>query len=180
MKEQTISRSYAKAIYLLGKENNVDAAAELTKLTEVINAANELETLLFIDVFTPEEKTSVIKEVFSKLGTNNLVCNFVYFLINEKRMNLLPLVYKELIILDDHDKGFLRGVIEGRADSVDSEFEAKMVKYLEGKIGSKTKLSYQKNEDITAGFRVTVEDLQVDASINYQLDKLKTSILSSQ
>ena len=144
MKEQMISKSYAKVIYLLGKENNVDVAAEMTTLTEVINKSNELETLLFLDVFTPEEKANVINEVFSKLNTNKLVSNFILFLINEKRTNLMPLVYKELIVLDDHDKGFLRGVIEGRADSVDSEFEQKMVKYLGRKNWFKNKTYLRK------------------------------------
>ena len=39
------------------------------------------------------------------------------------------------------------------------------------------KVSYKKNENITAGFKVTVEDLQLDATVDNQLRHFKSSVL---
>ncbi len=179
MKESIVARAYAKSIYALGEEQNVDVTGELTKLTEVINENNDLETVMFLDVFTIEEKEAVIGDVLSKLGTATLVKNVISFLMQEQRIGLLPIIFKELVVIDDHKKGFIRGVIEGREDEASSEVADKIVAYLTEKIGVKPVLTYKKNENLTAGYRVTVEDLQLDATIDNQFNKLKSEILNS-
>lgn len=178
MKEQIISKSYAKALISLAKDANVSIADELTKLSETINKSNDLENLLFLDVFTGEEKTLIVNEVIAKLGLSSLVKNFISFLIDEKRLGLFPLIFKELVVIDDHNKGFLRGVIEGYDDQINPEVKTKLLDYLKPKLGNDVQLEYIKNSNITAGYRVTVEDLQLDASVDNQLSKLKDNILN--
>ena len=51
MKEQNTARIYAKSFLELGKDNNINIAEELTKFNEVINSSNDLENVLFLDVF---------------------------------------------------------------------------------------------------------------------------------
>jgi F-type H+-transporting ATPase subunit delta len=178
MKEQIVAKAYAQSLIDLAIEAKVDAAKELTDLSVVINSSNNLENLLFLDVFTVEEKEDVMKEILSKLNISPIVTNFVNFLINEKRIGIFPLIYKEVIVIDDHNKGFLRGVIEGSDSEVSAEFKTKMTTYLKDKLGINTELTYKKNDEITAGYRVTVEDLQLDASLDNQLTKFKDSVLS--
>ena len=88
MKEQNISKVYADSFLELGKENNIDIAEEMTKLTEVINTSNELENLLFLDVFTIEEKTLVFEDISKKIGLSNLLVSAVKYLIDQKRIGL--------------------------------------------------------------------------------------------
>ena len=57
--------------------------------------------------------------------------------------------------------------------------EKKITAYLKGKINKDCKLDYVKNGKITAGYRVTVEDLQLDASLDNQLNKFKETVLNS-
>ena len=178
MKEQIISKSYAKALIDLAKEANVSIADELTKLSETINQSNDLENLLFLDVFTGEEKQLIAGEIIGKLGLSSLVKNFVNFLIDEKRLGLFPLIFKEVVVIDDHNKGFLRGVIEGYDEQIAPDVKDKLLDYLKPKLGTEVELEYRKNSSITAGYRVTVEDLQLDASVDNQLSKLKDNILN--
>lgn len=179
MKEALVARAYAQSIYQLGEEQNIDVTAEMTKLTEVINEYNDLETVMFLDVFTIEEKQAVMKDVLAKLGLSSLVNNVISFLMEEKRLNILPLIFKEMVVLDDHKKGFMRGVIEGREDQMDKGFEEKIFSFLKEKLGTEPVLTYKKNEKVTAGYRVTVEDLQLDATLDNQLKQLKSEILNS-
>lgn len=179
MKEALVARAYAQSIYQLGEEQNVDVTSEMTKLTEVINENNDLETVMFLDVFTIEEKQAVMNDVLSKLGLSKLVNNVISFLMEEKRLNILPLIFKEMVVLDDHKKGFMRGVIEGREEQLDKAFEEKIHAFLTEKLGTKPVLKYVKNEKVTAGYRVTVEDLQLDATLDNQLKQLKSEILNS-
>jgi F-type H+-transporting ATPase subunit delta len=177
MKEQNIAKVYAQSFLELGSENGFDVADELTKLNEAINASNDLENVLFLDVFTAEEKLSVFKAIAEKLGTNKVLQVAINFLIEEKRIGLLPLVYKEIIVIDDHKKGFMRGVIEGSTDSISDEYKNKLTAVIKEKIGKDPVLEYKKSDEVTAGYKVTIEDLQLDASIDNQLYEFKKSIL---
>ncbi len=179
MREQIIAKAYAQSILELSKDQGTDVATEMTKFNEVINKNNDLENVFFLDVFTPEEKMAVASDIISKLNLSKLFNNFFMFLIQEKRLPIFPLIFKEVIVIDDHNKGFLRGTIEGSGSEVSADFKEKMKAYLEKKLGQKCDLDYKQNDKITAGYRVTVEDLQLDASLDNQLDKLKNSIINA-
>ena len=178
MKEQNISKSYAQSIVELSDELKLDLASELTTLTEAINSNNNLETLLFLEVFTNEEKWSVLDIIITKLGLSNTTKNFLHFLIQENRIGLLPMIYKDVVVIDDHKKGFLRGTIEGSEDKLSDEIKNKLKAYLHTKLGKEAVLTYSQNASMSAGYRVTVEDLQLDASLENQLDKFKESVLN--
>ena len=79
MKEQIIAKAYAQSIVELSDELKLDLAKELTVLNEAINKSNDLETLLFLDVFTAEEKLSVLDVVMSKLELSQITKNFLHF-----------------------------------------------------------------------------------------------------
>ena len=179
MKEQIIAKAYAQSLVELSEELKLDLAGELTKLNETINKSNDLETLLFLDVFTADEKRSVLDTVMDKLALSQITKNFIQFLIQEKRIGLMPLVFKNVIVIDDHKKGFLRGTIEGSEDSVPADVKEKLKTYLQQKLGKEAILEYVKNENVSAGYKVTVEDLQLDATLENQLEKFKESVLNS-
>ena len=178
MKELIVAKSYAQAIIKLGDEKGVDVADEFTRLNVVINESNALENLMFLDVFTVEEKNDVLSIVSEKLKLSPIVKNFVLFLLQEKRIHIFPLIFKEIIVLDDHKRGFLRGKIEGTDEKIADEVKVKIKNYIEKRTGQKTSLDYCQNENVTAGYKVTVEDLQLDASLDNQLNKFKETVLN--
>jgi len=178
VKLQSISKAYAKSIVELSDEQKVDIAKEFTDFNLLINENNDFETLLFSDVFSNEEKISVLEFIFGKTNSSSLFQNFIYFLLNEKRIGILPMIFKDVIVIDDDKRGFLRGTIEGSEAQVNVELMEKIKVYLTKKIGKNTELEYIQSEKITAGYRVTVEDLQLDASLDNQLEVFKESVLT--
>lgn len=180
MKEKNISKVYAQTFIELGKENNVDVAKELTSLTEVINASNDLENLLFLDVFTAEEKTDVFVKIADKISMSPILVSGIKYLIEEKRIGLLPLITKEVIVVDDEAKGFLRGTIEGSEDTISESDKEKLSARISKEYkDKKIILEYIKNDKITAGYKVTVGDLQLDATIDNQLRSFREAVLGN-
>ncbi|NOT79259.1 MAG: hypothetical protein HOP07_09705 [Bacteriovoracaceae bacterium] len=179
MKEQIIAKAYAQSIVELGVEMKLDLVSELTTLTEAINKNNDLETLLFLDVFTAEEKLNVLNEIMKRMNLSQITINFIQFLIQEQRIGLMPMIFKNVIVIDDHNKGFLRGTIEGAEETIPADVKEKLKDYLKQKLGREPILQYKKSENVSAGYRVTVEDLQLDASLENQLEKFKDSVLNS-
>ena len=178
MKEKVIARAYARSLIGLGDEMSVDIAKELTQVTEVINSSNDLENLLFLEVFTIEEKQSVLKAILEKMKVSALVKNFFAFLCQEKRLGIFPLIFKEVIVIDDHNRGFLKGVIEGAETEIDDKVQEKLTRYMEERLNKKVLLDYKQCPNVTAGYRLHVEDLQLDATINHQLEQFRHTALA--
>lgn len=178
MKESIIAKAYAQSIVDLTTETKTDLIGELTTLTELLNKNNDFETVLFMDSFTIEEKSSVVEAVCDRAKFSALTKNLLLFLLNEKRIGLFPMIFKNVIVIDDHNKGFLRGTIEGSEESIPEDVKNKLISYLKSKLGKEPKLEYAKSKTLTAGYRVTVEDLQLDATVDHQLDIFKESVLN--
>jgi F-type H+-transporting ATPase subunit delta len=178
MKQQAIAKVYAKSILELGDEKKIKIADEMIKLTELINKSNDLENVMFLEVFTQEEKKAIFSDVAKKLDLSQLSTEAIKYLIDEKRIGLLPLIIKEIVVIDDERRGFMRGTIEGNDAVIDDNFKKKIETFLKNKLGREPHLEYVQNNNITAGYKVTVEDLQLDASIDNQLEQFKQSILS--
>jgi F-type H+-transporting ATPase subunit delta len=179
MKDQNTAKVYAKALIEIAKEKNIKIAEEILTLTEVINSSNDLENILFLDVFTNDEKIAVIGDIAKAIKLSREVSESLNFLIQEKRINLLPLISKEIIVMDDEEKGFLNGMIQGSTDTISDEEKAKLVNEMKKFVGNKEmKFKYEKNEELTAGYRLTVNDMQLDATVDTQLEKFKNSVLS--
>jgi F-type H+-transporting ATPase subunit delta len=178
MKDKIIAKIYEKNLTELAKENNIDVAKELTSLQEVINASNDLENVLFLEVFAEEEKSDIFKVIAEKINLSKIITATIQYLISEKRINLFPLIYKEVMVADDYEKGFMRGTIEGNSDTIDEAYKEKLVNHLKASLDGKTAvLDYKKNDGITAGYKVTVGDFQLDATIDNQLQSFRDSVL---
>jgi F-type H+-transporting ATPase subunit delta len=178
MKESNIAKIYAKAFFQLGKDANIDIADDLTKFTEQINVSNDLENLLFLDLFTADEKLDVFKVIADKLGLSEILKSAIEYLILEKRIGLLPLIFKEIIVADDHEKGFLRGSIEGSADEISENEKNQLVALIQSKVNKELKLDYKKVNNVSAGYKITVEDYQLDATIDTQLENFKNIVIN--
>ncbi len=177
MKEQSVAKVYAKSILELGDEKGVKIADELIKLTEVINKSNDLENVLFLEVFSQEEKKNIFQDIAKTLKLSPITTETILFLIDEKRIGILPLIVKEVVVIDDERKGFIKGTIEGNGVEIDPVFKAKIEAFIKTKLKREPHLEYVQNQNVSAGYRVTVEDLQLDASLDNQLEKFKQSVL---
>jgi len=176
MKEQIIAQTYAQAIRSISKDEGFDAVEELVKFNSAINVSSDLEQILFLEAFSDEEKSGVLEDITNKLGVHKTIQNFMKYLISEKRINLINMIYKEVVILDDDEKGFLKGTIEGASENVDEPTKKKIIEHLEKKLNKKVNLSYIKNKKITAGYRVNAGDYLMDASLDNQFDEFKKTI----
>ena len=179
MNDSKVSRSYALALLEIGSENNIDVKTQLDSFWELIRTSNELESLLFMDVFTVDERVNVLKSIFEKLSVNELIKNFLMFLVENKRIGLLPSIYTFVTLEKDLSDGFITGVVEGNEEKPDSGVIEKLKAHLEKELKQIAKLEYKQNKNITAGYKITCGDLQLDATLENQFDRLRKNILAN-
>ncbi len=175
-----MARAYAQALVDLGEEKGFDIVSELTIMTEAINGSNDLENLLFLEVFTIEEKKSVLRALLKKMSLSPLAVSFFSFLCQEKRLGLFPLIFKEVIVIDDDRKGFMKGDVLGREAKIDSKEIKKLAEFVGQFLGKKVQLQYEPSDEVTAGYRVSVGDLLWDATVDHQLEEFKKTVLSKE
>ena len=133
-----------------------------------------------MDLFSVEEKKLVLEDIFKKMNWSSIFKHVLFFLVDEKRLGVFPSIFKEVTLIEDHEKGFFRGIIEGRDAKLDPSIATVLIKYLETSLGKKITPTYQQNSKIAAGFKVTVEDLQLDATVENQLEKFKQTIIGDR
>ena len=177
MKDIITARIYAHALLEMAEDQKIGLVEEIVALTKIINSSNQLENVLFLEVFTADEKKAVFQDIAKKASFSALLTTAINFLIEERRIGLLPLITKEVVVLDDERRGFLRGTIEGAEDVVDPQVLAKVKAFLKTKLGREPSLNYIQRPGISAGYRVTVDDLQLDASLDNQLEQFKKSVI---
>ena len=72
----------------------------------------------------------------------------------------------------------MRGVIEGSESSADPKLVEQVKAFLKTKLGREPQIDYLQNNNITAGYKITVDDLQLDASLENRLNQFKKSVIS--
>ncbi len=180
MKELLLAKIYAQALYDLAKAQHLDIEKEFTSFQEAISSSNDLENVLFLDVFSLEEKKMVLSDLFSHLKSPSLLVNFISFLLGEDRLKISLLIYKEMMVLDDNEKGLLRGTIWGAENKAPPAIVERYTKFLDKKLNSTVHLDYQSDSRILGGHRVLVDDLLLDATVNSQIEELKQYILGEE
>ena len=178
-KKSQIAKAYASAITQIAESYDFNLSAEIVKFSEIISTSNYLENLMSLDVFTAEERIIVLDEIFNREKFNEVFVNFIKFLVVEKRFDLFSMIYKEVIIREDFKMGVINGIVEGSDKEPNDLLISQMKEYLENKIGLKAKLEYRENNNISAGYKATVGDLQIDATLENQLKKFKEQILNN-
>ena len=146
MKEQTSAWPYARALFTLSQKLRFNALRDITVFMEALNQCDNLRNLLFLDIFTIEEKRAVFSDIAKKLSLNETVKKFIDFLLEQKRISLLPVVCKEISVLDGESRGVLKGVLEGNLASVPARDMKNMEKALKGHLNKVVELTYKQTK----------------------------------
>lgn len=176
MAELTVEKTYGKALY--------DVAAELDKVEVFLDEIQSIrdlfssEPVFFELIKTPVvsgfEKKKIMEEVFSSRISQE-VLNFLYVLIDKRRIGSFPGIVAQYRSFAEQSKGYTQGVIYSTADlSAEqlSGFEEKTGRLLSKKITLENRL----DASLLGGVKIMVEGKIIDASIRKRLMDLSGSM----
>lgn len=172
MKGIRAAKRYARAILDLAREQKAAEAInkDMLNVSEVIEENEELQTVLSSPVVKPEDKLKVLKEIFKNahattLGTFDL-------LIQNNRISLLKTVaqkYTELY----NELNNIRVATVTTAVPMESAMEKKILDKIKELTGETAIIKSKVDPGIIGGFILRIGDLQYNASVLSQLNKLK-------
>ncbi|MBT8379248.1 MAG: ATP synthase F1 subunit delta [Ignavibacteria bacterium] len=174
-----VSHRYATSLIETAIEKNKldKVSSDMILLLEALKDSKQLKLMLDNPVIRPELKEKILKEIFtSKFDSDSL--NFLSFVIEKKRENLLDSIAERFLALRDEHLGIISVTVTTAFKFEDSQIE-KLQKKLEEILGKKVRLNLMEDESLVGGFIAKAGDTMYDASVRHQLELLKKQFLVS-
>lgn len=180
MNESKISVRYAKALFELGKEQNMIETfiADIKVLDDLIKESAEFWLMIESPVVKTLQKRKVIKQIFTD-KVNNLTLNFLDLVLKNRREIYLKDISRNFQALCRKNMGILSATLTS-ASKVADDSKVKLVELMEKSFNSKIELTEIIDEEIIGGFIIRLEDQQLDASVANQLNQIKRELLTNR
>ncbi|WP_428741623.1 ATP synthase F1 subunit delta [Tenacibaculum sp.] len=173
MKEARTALRYAKAILNLAKESGNEALVNdnMKLIASTIAESADLDAMLKSPIIKAADKSKVLTALFGdKVDT---IVNGVFNLLEEnKRMIMLEDIAKQYTVIYDHYKSMQVAKVT-TAVALTNELEDKIQAKIVALTGNNASIENIVNPDILGGFILRVGDVQYDASISNQFNKLR-------
>jgi F-type H+-transporting ATPase subunit delta len=178
MQDHKVSIRYASSLLdsAIEKKNLDPVSNDMELVFNTLGGKNQLNLMLKSPVIKPQVKSSILNEIFkTKISDDSL--NFLQFVIDKQREDLLINIAKKFLELKDEYLGILNIEITTAFDFTEDQQE-QIKKIFESKLNKIIKLKYIVNKELIGGFIARVADTMYDASIKHQLEILRKQFLS--
>lgn len=173
----TLAKRYAQALVEIGQEQKAldKYGQDLAALISLTETSKDFREVLLNPVFPKEDKKRVAGLIFSMMGTDLTVGNFINLLIDRKRIDQLPGI--EVAFRDRVDE--INGITRGEVTSAEPLPEPELTRVTEAlsKVsGKKVLLTTKVEPALIGGLMAKVGDMVFDGTIRTQLNQLKESL----
>lgn len=174
-----ISYRYANSLFQIAEEKKSlkKLADDAELIFSTLEKSKELKSFLKNPVIKPKEKKNILAKIF-KEKVNSDMMDFLDFVIDKNREDILMEIMREFLNLRDNKEGILRAKIISAvelSDSLKKEIESK----LEVKEQKKVISQFIIDPNIIGGFVIKFGDTVIDASLTHQLKRLRKKFFDS-
>ena len=159
----------------VAKSNLVKFSSDVEFIDEVLSESKELRLFLSNPVITKPVKLTVMKEIFKKRPSKNLIA-FIEFIILKNREDILFEIFKRFLELRDEKLGILRGQVV-TAVALHEKQKSSLIKRLQEYTGKEIVLGYKVDDKVVGGFLIRIGDTIIDTTISNQLNLLRKRFL---
>jgi F-type H+-transporting ATPase subunit delta len=177
VKNQSISRRYAKALLMIGKtDGKADTYKnELNDFAELFATESSLERVINNPLYNKTERKKVLATVIDKLNISSVMGSFLRLLFDKGRFVFLSSINEFYQKLADDLKGVARASLVS-ANELSNESIDKIRKALSRKTGKEIILDIKTDPSLIGGVVTKIGDLVLDGSIKTQLLNMRESL----
>jgi F-type H+-transporting ATPase subunit delta len=177
VKNLSIAKRYAKALLLVGKEdNNADTyREELESFTSILKQESDLEKVIDNPLYDAASRKRILTTIIEKFDFSIIVKTFLLLLFDKGRIKFIDSItdfYKQLT--DD-----LKGIAHAKlvsASELAPETLDKVKTALSQKTGKEILLDVEVDNSLIGGIITRIGDLVLDGSIKTQLLNMKKAL----
>jgi F-type H+-transporting ATPase subunit delta len=179
MNDSLITVRYARALFQLSEETKIQDSVkkDMEELLACSTDSPEFKFMLESPMVKGSEKSRLVDVIF-KDKIQDLTLKFFHLLITNKREHFLPDVCRNFISEYKQKLGIKEASII-TANALGEELRKQIFNYITSTFGIKIELEEKVDPSIIGGFILRIEDEQVNASIQGQLNKIKRELVNS-
>ncbi|MCH7723482.1 MAG: ATP synthase F1 subunit delta [Bacteroidetes bacterium] len=160
------------------EKNNLDIVHnDIKLLINTFDKSSDLKRVVESPVIKPDVKISILNEIFSK-QLNKDTLDFVHFIVNKRREEILYPVAKRFIELRNEHLGIVELKVSTAFTLSDAEITDLKNKF-ETILNKKVTTKFTVDNNLIGGFIARVGDTVYNASVKHQLSLLKKEFTHS-
>jgi len=178
MSEFTVSTRYA--ISLLESSEMKNTLSKVSEDAEFVYGtfldSKDLRNVIKSPIVKPNQKKLILEDLF-KTQISDETFNFVLFVLQKGRENLITRIFERFLQLRDEKLGIVNAKVTSSINLSEQQktvIKEKLEKYADKRVN----LSYELSDEIIGGFIVRIGDTILDASLKHQLEKLKEKFIT--
>ena len=176
----TSAQRYSLALYELSNEANsiVDIEKHTLAILNLIKKNKDFNNLIKDPTENQENLISVINKISETFKVNDLLKNFMTFLIKKRRFFYLEKILKSFIEICSEKRGEIKAEIQS-AKELSNEEISKITEELSQNFSSKMKLNYKHDKSLIGGLIVKIGSTMVDTSIKNKLQQIENRMIEA-
>ncbi len=173
MHNTIIPQRYAKAVFELALEMNLleEIKADMELISSVCADNKDFIRMLNSPVIRTDKKIKILKSVFEK-DISDISMRYLVIITSKMREMFLRDIAIEFLVVYKKFKNIIT-VHFASARKISDEIRKKVKNLLEDQTKANIELIEEVKEDLIGGFVMNYDDYKYDASIAYQIKKLK-------
>ena len=168
------------ALYELSKENNSLGVVEThsSSILKLINLSKDFNYLIKDPTSNQNDLILIITTICKDYQIDDLLKNFMTFLIKKRRFFYLEKILKSFIEICSEKRGEIKAEIQS-AKELSNEEISKITEELAQNFSSKMKLNYKHDKSLIGGLIVKIGSTMVDTSIKNKLQQIENRMIEA-
>ncbi|MBW2654516.1 MAG: F0F1 ATP synthase subunit delta [Deltaproteobacteria bacterium] len=177
MKNLAVSRRYAKALILIGQENDQAEQynTELESVVGLFDTQVDFEMALTNPLYNKNDRKKILEAVLAAVDLSAIMKSFLILLFDKSRIGFLREIASYYKNLADELKGVVKASIVS-ATELSSEAVDKIKESLSKKTGKTIVLNVQQDPSLIGGVVTKIGDLVMDGSVKTQLMNMRETL----
>jgi F-type H+-transporting ATPase subunit delta len=176
----TSAQRYSLALYELSKESNSLDVVEVhsSAILKLISSSKDFNYLIKDPTGNQDDLISIITKISENYKVDDLLKNFMTFLVKKKRFFYLEKILKSFIETCSEKRGEIKAEIHSAKELSNDEIN-KITDDLAKNFSSKMKLNYKHDKSLIGGLIVKIGSTMVDTSIKNKLQQIENRMIEA-
>jgi F-type H+-transporting ATPase subunit delta len=174
-----VASRYARALVDVVTEpgSGIDAETakqQLRQVAALIATSHDLKSALLSPAVSPSRKRAVVAKL---IDVHAKIRNFIYVVIDHRRVHEIPSIVEAFELLIDEHLGFIRADVSSATALTETQ-QASLQAQLTRMAGKEAKVKFKTDPALVAGVIARVGSTVYDGSVRGQLERLRATLLS--
>jgi len=174
------SERYSRALFEVAKESNEleNIEKDLINFQLLLNTSLEIKNFIHNPTISKDSQNNVIKLLAEKLNFSKNLKNFMFLLIEKRRIFFVEKIIDSFLKLCSQKRGEIKASLISSKELSKTEIES-IGRDLSSSMGSTLKFDYKVDEELIGGLKLQLGSIMIDTSIKNKLKKYEQKMLES-